>query len=306
MSSRLEIEKICEWCSKRFIAKKTTTKYCSHDCNSKAYKSIKRGDKIKKVTEQIFIEESQKPLKQLKERNYFKIAEVALLLGLSRQSVYNMIYSGKLKTSQLSSRLSIVSLKNIEEMLESSSTYETRKVKEPELITEFYSINDIKTKFNVKESWIYRISKSRNIPQILNKGKSYLSKKHVDNYFKQKRFFDNQNIKDWYSVAEVGENYNMTLSAIYSFVSANKIPKKKDGRTVYYSKEHFDLAKGRESPKEPEFYTIAQAMKKYNLTQDSLYAHIRSKNIPKIKEGRFIKISKSVVDRIFEKPIIFY
>src|SRR5665648_46741 len=145
MSSRLEIEKICEWCSKRFIAKKTTTKYCSHDCNSKAYKSIKRGDKIKKVTEQIFIEESQKPLKQLKERNYFKIAEVALLLGLSRQSVYNMIYSGKLKTSQLSSRLSIVSLKNIEEMLESSSTYETRKVKEPELITEFYSINDIKT-----------------------------------------------------------------------------------------------------------------------------------------------------------------
>ena len=216
-----------------------------------------------------------------------------------------MIYSGKLKASQFSSRLTLVSLKNIEEMLESSAAYETPQVKEPKLITEFYSTDDIKTKFNVKESWIYRIANGGNIPRILNKGKSYFSKKHVDNYFKRKGFFDNQNIKEWYSVAEVGESYNMTLSAIYSFVSTNKIPKKKDGRTVYYSKEHFDLAKGRQLPKEPEFYTIAQAMQKYNLTQDSLYAHIRSKNIPKIKEGRFIKISKPFVDRIFEKTIIF-
>ncbi|MDD2305298.1 MAG: helix-turn-helix domain-containing protein [Prolixibacteraceae bacterium] len=305
MSSKLEIEKICEWCGNRFIAKKTTTKYCSHVCNSKAYKSIKRVDKIKNIGEQVRIQEYQKPLKQLKDREYFKVAEVALLLGLSKQSVYNMIYSGKLKAAHFSSRLTLVSLKNIEEMLETSAAYETLQVKEPELITEFYSTDDIKTKFNVKESWIYRIANSGNIPRILNKGKSYFSKKHVDYYFKRKGFFDNQNIKEWYSVAEVGESYNMTLSAIYSFVSTNKIPKKKDGRTVYYSKEHFDLAKGRQLPKEPEFYTIAQAMQKYNLTQDSLYAHIRSKNIPKIKEGRFIKISKPFVDRIFEKTIIF-
>ncbi|NEW83598.1 MAG: helix-turn-helix domain-containing protein, partial [Mariniphaga sp.] len=142
MSNQFEIEKICEWCSKRFIAKKTTTKYCSHKCNSQAYKSIKRGEKIKNVKEQIFIQEYQKPLKQLKERDYFKIAEVALLLGLSKQSIYNMVYSGKLKASQFSSRLTLVSLKNIEEMLESSAAYETRQVKEPELITEFYSIED--------------------------------------------------------------------------------------------------------------------------------------------------------------------
>jgi hypothetical protein len=64
MSSRLEIEKICDWCSKHFIAKKTTTKYCSHECNSKAYKSIKRVEKIKNVGEQIRIQEYQKP------RNY--------------------------------------------------------------------------------------------------------------------------------------------------------------------------------------------------------------------------------------------
>jgi predicted DNA-binding transcriptional regulator AlpA len=201
--------------------------------------------------------------------------------------------------------LTLVSLKNIEEMLESSAAYETRQVKEPELITEFYSIEDIKTKFNVKESWIYKIAKSNNIPRILNKGKSYLSKKHVDNYYKRKGFFDNQNIKEWYSVAEISDNYNMTLSSIYSFVSVNRIPKRKDGRTVYYSKQHFDIAKGRELPEEQEFYTIPQAMQKYNLTRDSLYAYIRNKNIPKIKEGRFIKISKPYVDRIFEKPLIF-
>ena len=36
----------------------------------------------------------------------------------------------------------------------------------------------------------------------------------------------------------------MTLSAIYTFVSKNAIPKKKEGIMVYYSKKHVDIAKG--------------------------------------------------------------
>jgi len=43
-----------------------------------------------------------------------------------------MIYSGKLKASQFSSRLTLVSLKNIEDMLESYAAYETRQIIEPE------------------------------------------------------------------------------------------------------------------------------------------------------------------------------
>lgn len=63
----------------------------------------------------------------------------------------------------------------------------------------------------------------------------------------------------------------MTHSAIYSFVSKNVIPKKKEGITVLYSRNHFDIAKGLAQPEEPKYYTIAEAMTKFNLTCDQLY-----------------------------------
>ncbi|MEG1005727.1 MAG: DNA-binding protein, partial [Bacteroides sp.] len=37
-SSSIRIKKVCEWCGEVFYAQKTTTRYCSHRCNSRAYK----------------------------------------------------------------------------------------------------------------------------------------------------------------------------------------------------------------------------------------------------------------------------
>ncbi len=37
MSSKIRIVKICEYCQKEFIAKKTTTKCCSYNCNHNKY-----------------------------------------------------------------------------------------------------------------------------------------------------------------------------------------------------------------------------------------------------------------------------
>lgn len=62
----------------------------------------------------------------------------------------------------------------------------------------------------------------------------------------------------------------MTLSAIYTFVSKKAIPKKKEGIMVYYSKKHVNIAKGVVASEEPQYYTIAEAMKKFNLTRDQL------------------------------------
>lgn len=47
MNSDTGIQKRCEWCNNLFIAQKLTTRYCSHTCNSKAYKSKKREETLK-------------------------------------------------------------------------------------------------------------------------------------------------------------------------------------------------------------------------------------------------------------------
>jgi hypothetical protein len=46
MSNKLEIIKKCEYCGKRFVAQRTTTRYCSHPCNSRAYKEDKKKRKV--------------------------------------------------------------------------------------------------------------------------------------------------------------------------------------------------------------------------------------------------------------------
>ena len=99
--------------------------------------------------------------------------------------------------------------------------------------------------------------------------KTYWSKKHIDDYFAKKA--PDPEIKEWYSTQDIQEKFGMTLTAIYSFVSKNAIPKKKVGIMVYYSKKHVDIAKGLIAPEEPKYYTIAEAMERLR------YFHIHRK-----------------------------
>lgn len=46
-ASKEKILKICEYCGKSFYASKSTTRYCSKQCNSYAYKAARREEKVK-------------------------------------------------------------------------------------------------------------------------------------------------------------------------------------------------------------------------------------------------------------------
>ena len=133
-------------------------------------------------------------------------------------------------------------------------------------------------------------------------GKTYWSKKHFDDYFAKKA--PDPEIKKWYSTQDMQEKFGMTLTAIYSFVSKNAIPKKKVGIIVYYSKKHVDIAKGLIASEEPKYYTIAEAMERFNLTRDQLYHYVKYHNIPRIKVGKYTKILRAELDKFFEPPKI--
>ena len=96
----------------------------------------------------------------------------------------------------------------------------------------------------------------------------------------------------------------MTLAAVYCFVSKNAIPKKKEGIMVYYSKKHVDIAKGVAASEEPKYYTVPEAMEKFNLTRDQLYHYATYHNIPKVKKGKYTLISKAELDKLLAAPKI--
>ena len=96
----------------------------------------------------------------------------------------------------------------------------------------------------------------------------------------------------------------MTLSAIYTFAHKNTIPKKKEGIMVYYSKKHVDIAKGIAKPEETMYYTVAEAMEKFNLTRDQLYHYVKWHHISKIKKGKYTFISRAELDKLLAPPKI--
>lgn len=300
-SSSIRIKKVCEWCGEVFYAQKTTTRYCSHRCNSKAYKEASRNKRIQKTETETDSLISQQPMQMIKDKEFLSFAEAGTLLGISRQAVYKMVAAGHLKASKISSRLSFIKRSDIECML-NNRPYETRQTKTIVPITEFYTTAEVKEKYNVVDSWIFVVAKKHNIPRTFNRGKTYWSKKHIDNYFSKKTA--NPEITEWYTVQEIQDKFDMTLAAIYTLASKNAIPKKKEGIMVSYSKKHFDIAKGVAQPEEPQYYTVAEAMEKFSLTRDQLYHYAKYHNIPRVKVGKYVKISRPELDSLLGDPKI--
>lgn len=300
-SSSIRIKKVCEWCGEVFYAQKTTTRYCSHRCNSKAYKEITRNKRIQDTETKTDILISQQPIQMIKDKEFLSFAEAGTLLGISRQAVYKIVAAGHLKASKISSRLSFIKRNDIENMLE-NKPYEKRNKKDIAPITEFYTTAEVKEKYNVVDSWIFVVAKKHNIPRTFNRGKTYWSKKHIDNYFGKKAA--DSEITEWYSVQEIQDKFGMSLAAIYTLASKNAVPKKKEGVMVSYSKKHFDIAKGIAQPDEPQYYTVAEAMAKFNLTRDQPYHYSKYHNIPRVKVGKYVKISRPELDKLFEAPKI--
>jgi predicted DNA-binding transcriptional regulator AlpA len=230
-----------------------------------------------------------------------QLTEAAKLLGISRASIYRYMADNIIKVVQFKGK-TLIRRKDIELLFENAVEYKKRVPLEKAPITDFYTTAEVKEKFNVAESWVFAIAKKSNIPRTFNRGKTYWSKKHIDAYFAKKA--PNPDITEWYSTQEIQEKFGMTLSAVYCFASKNAIPKKKEGIMVYYSKKHVDIAKGVAAPEEPKYYTVPEAMEKFNLTRDQLYHYATYHNIPKMKKGKYTLISKAELDKLLAAPKI--
>ena len=193
------------------------------------------------------IERTGEAYEKIKDKEYLSVSETAFLLSIGRATIYRYLHDGTLKAFQTNGK-TFIRRADIDALFDNSEQYRAKPNKERKPITEFYTIAEIKEKFSVKDTWIFKIVKENDIPKTLIRGKSYFSKRHIDRYFEKKGYGNMQNIQEWYSVKEIQEKYNLSLPAIYSFVSENGIPRKKEGRNVFYSKKHFDLAKGYVAP----------------------------------------------------------
>ena len=122
MSSNIRVTKICEHCHELFEAKTTVTRYCSHTCNRRAYKKRKREEKLKQAVKQTQVQKTVRlpgpdvDLGVLHQKAFLNVGEAALLIGISRRTLYRLLESGTLPKRKLGTR-TIIRRADIDELM---------------------------------------------------------------------------------------------------------------------------------------------------------------------------------------------
>lgn len=80
---------------------KISTKYCSHRCANLAYKKREREKNIKATEENTQNRIEELPIITIKDKEFLSFSEVGILLGITRQAVYKMVYKDTFKLQKL-------------------------------------------------------------------------------------------------------------------------------------------------------------------------------------------------------------
>lgn len=248
MKAKEPIKKICEFCGHEFEAYTQTARYCSHECNCKAYRAIKRKEVISLSASMASRTKREKAKADLSSREYLSISEAASLLGWCKQTVYNYCHKGIIPAKRLSQRTTLIRKKDIEALFDEIEPYEVLTTGERKPIDEWYTIDEITEKYGLLRHRIRKIINAENIPTKKAGTRTLIAKSRIDAYFR-KRGFDNtlSNLADWITTPEVMETYGMSEQAVRVFVSRYAIPKKRLNGKLYYSKQHIDKLKNKES-----------------------------------------------------------
>src|ERR1700692_2524503 len=109
MSTNIRVKRRCEYCKKEFTAQTVRTRYCSHQCNSRAYKKLKSQEKIKqakrvyKVKPPIVSVNKKQPwdYTQIQSKQLLTINEACLLLSITQVTLRRWLKDGIITSGRI-------------------------------------------------------------------------------------------------------------------------------------------------------------------------------------------------------------
>jgi excisionase family DNA binding protein len=188
MSSNLFVKRICEYCGNTFTAKTTVTRFCSKKCNSRNGKQRVRELKIKASELEVKQTVALGVAKQVS-AEFLSVMEASKLLGICTKTIYNIIYSGRIKAIRLSERKIIIKRTEIDKIFEQPE-FLVKKVEKPKKRppTRYcYTMAEAQDKFNFSEKALYELIKRNNIPKYQNGWYTYVLKSDLERIINQNR-----------------------------------------------------------------------------------------------------------------------
>ncbi len=167
MSSNIKIRRVCQHCKNEFEAQKTTTKFCSHKCASRAYKENLRNLKVElsnKETETI----STQHITELQAKEFLSINESCNLIGISRRTLYRILKRGEIKAGKFGKR-TIIRRSDIDKIFVLAQNHNTQPIEEEKQkqydITDCYSTLAVRKKYGISESALRNLVIKHKIPK---------------------------------------------------------------------------------------------------------------------------------------------
>ena len=304
----------CAFCGKEFICNSGSQRYCSEHCAeaAKAQRKKRQQDFLKAV----------QPVIDIASQEYLTFSKAAILMGCSRQYVYKLVNEGKLPASRISNRMAFIRKADIEKMLAGNPYHRvlpTSKPKNPSSLSlkkehdsskstrkensfqnieplEYISGEDVMAIYKVKKSWLYVSAKRNNIPMCKIAGKNYYSRKHMDALFGVSA--EVEALTEWLTTDEAESLYSTTKESLRTQAYRRHIPTKRDYGKTYYSKKHLDDIFRPDLKASDDYYTTAEAARKYGMTKSNICVIVKTNNLTKVKVGVQNLIVKEELDRI--------
>ena len=309
----MDITKKCAHCGKEFTPQSGSQKYCCEQCadTAKQNKKKQRREMFKAI----------EPMAMVQCQEYLTFANAAILMGCSRQYIYKLVAQGRLKASRLSRRMALIKKSDIEEMLDASpyervlpmvkpkdnkkdttNSAKTQKsasvYQDAEEVLDYYSGEDVVRLYKIKQSWLYTRAKAHKIPMCKIAGRTYYSKRHIDECFSNVEIND---ITEWLTTEEVVTTYAMHPQAVRAYVHRHHIPSKREYGKTYYSKQHLDKLRRIDLTTDERYMTVEEAKQMYGLSAANISQIVRKNKVEKVKVGVKNMLLREDMERVMNE-----
>lgn len=237
-------------------------------CNSRSYKSQKRKEKIENSNFET-IERKESTRLSILESEILTVKDLAYVLESSRAAVYEMIKSGRLQASNLSSRMTRVKRDDFWAFFHNSDN--TRKVLHKKVVEKIeerpltkdncYTITELVNLFEKDRLYLYTFLKRSKISKVKVGKEVFFSRFEIDKLY----------------------------------------IKFKGPKIVGYDKEReANIRLAKRGLKRSECYTMEECEALFNDKRENLYSKFSRRKVPKIQNGKTVLYAKRAVDRIFK------
>lgn len=280
-------KRICQHCGKPFVPRTRTQYFCSPRCSSLAQDKSER-DRIKVGRA---IEAQKQDQARLSDKQSLSISDAALLLNVSRPTIYRLIEEGKLSPIRLTKRTIRIPMEQLQTLRDPN----TEPINPDE--SSVIALSEALTRFGVTKAWLYEKAKRHGIKSVLVNGKAFFPKKDLERIFPPKSAYDR---KKWYTMDELEAAHDLSEKRVLTIIGQHKIPTQMVGRLRLVSRKEWDKARKTIGKLERYYICRQDALKYYHISNNTFIDKTKGLDLEFVNSGHFKYYKKKDLDALFK------